>query len=374
MKTTVYLVRHCESEGNACRRSHAHFDGIVTRKGLRQADALAARFADEPVTAIYSSDSYRSRMTAAPLAAAKGLPVQYRMLLREYTIGTWEGFAIGRTGRQFPDLYPTWTSTPHAHNIPGADNFAIVAERGYAIIQRMAKENPGGTVVAISHSCTINCTMTKLLGQPISYYSSVKSGDNTAVSKLEVDENGNIEVIYINDDSHLPNELLRHNYTGRGPATNFDFEYITFPQDDKRYAAIRADLLAQFPNYCGSCIDSAVKESLDQNSLFAFFPVLLDRVCGLVTVKKDASLPADHGLLTGMFVADDLRDRGYTEQAAGEAIDVLRRFGCRYVVVEKSDDPHIQLLLGRFIFEPVPGSDKHMRMAVTVPGIEGPIY
>lgn len=375
MKTTLYMVRHCESEGNSCRRSHAQFDGIVTRKGLRQSDALAKRFEDVPVTAIYSSDAYRSRMTAEPLAAAKGLPVQLRTLLREYTIGIWEGVAIARSARQNPELYARWTATPYDHNIPGADQFSTVAERGYEAIQRLAKENPGGVVVAITHSCTLNCTLTRLLGQPISYYGKIKSGDNTAVTKLEVDEDGNVEVIYINDDSHLPPELLRQNYTGRGPETNFDFEYITFPQDDERYAAAVAQACEQLPE-CNDAADirARVDESLAQNSNYAFFPVLMDRVCGVVTVKKDASLPADHGLMTGMFVADDLRTKGYTEQAFGEAIDVLRRRGCRYLVLEDKPDPHFQLLLGRFIFEPMPGHDKLYRMRVTVPGVEGPVY
>jgi GNAT superfamily N-acetyltransferase len=111
-----------------------------------------------------------------------------------------------------------------------------------------------------------------------------------------------------------------------------------------------------------------------QNSNYAFFPVLMDRVCGVVTVKKDAAFPADHGLMTGMFVADDLRNKGYTEQAFGEAIDVLRRRGCRYLVVENKADPHFQLLIGRFIFEPMPDHEGYMRMRVTVPGVEGPVY
>ena len=375
MKTTLYLVRHCESEGNSCRRSHAQFDGIVTRKGLRQADALAKRFADVPVTAVYSSDAYRSRMTAQPLADAKGLPVQLRTLLREYTIGIWEGTAIARSARQNPELYARWTATPYDHNIPGADQFSTVADRGCEAIQRLAKENPGGTVVAISHSCTINCTLTRLLGQPISYYGKIKSGDNTAVTKLEVDEEGNVEVIYINDDSHLPDELLRKNYTGRGPDTNFDFEYISFPQEEERFAAAVAQACEQLPG-CNDAADlrAKVEESIAQHSTYAFFPVIMDRLCGLVTVKKDPSLPADHGVLTSMFVPDDLRDRGYTEQAFGEAIDVLRRRGCRYMVVENKADPHFQLLLGRFIFEPMPGSDTLMRMKLTVPGVEGPLY
>ena len=375
MKTTLYLVRHCESEGNSCRRSQAQFDGIVTRKGLRQADALAQRFADIPVTAVYSSDAYRSRMTAQPLADAKGLPVQLRTLLREYTIGIWEGMSIARSARQNPELYARWTATPYDHNIPGADQFSTVAERGCEAIQRLAKENPGGTVVAISHSCTINCTLTRLLGQPISYYGKVKSGDNTAVTKLEVDEEGNVEVIYINDDSHLSPELLRQNYTGRTPDTNFDFEYISFPQDEERFAAAVAQACEQLSDWNDAAeIRARVDESVAQHSTYAFFPVLLERVCGIVTVKRDPSLPADHGMLTGMFVPDDLRTRGYTEQAFGEAIDVLRRRGCRYLVVENKNDPHFKLLIGRFIFEPMPGSDTLMRMKLTVPGVEGPLY
>jgi len=375
MKTTLYMVRHCESEGNACRRSHAQFDGVVTRKGLLQSDALAQRFADVPVTAIYSSDAYRSRVTAEPLAEAKGLPVQLRTLLREYTIGVWEGVSIARSARQNPELYAIWTATPYAHKIPGADQFTVAAERGYEAIQRIAKENPGGVVVAITHSCSLTCTLTRLLGQPISHYSKIKSGDNTAVTKLEVDEKGNVEVIYINDDSHLPPELLRKNYTGRGPETNFDFEYISFPRDDARYAQAVEQAVQQLPDWNdASDVRAKVEESLRQNSDYAFFPVLMDRTCGIVTVKKNAEMPADCGQLTGMFIPEDLRGKGYTEQAFGEAIDVLRRHGCRYVVVEGKDDPHFRLLIDRFIFEPMPGYDGFMRMRVTVPGVEGPIY
>ena len=251
---------------------------------------------------------------------------------------------------------------------------AIEGLRTIDFVHRLIGDGQG-IVVAITHSCTLNCTLTKLLGEPISYYPKIKSGDNTAVTKLEVDEDGNVEVIYINDDSHLPPELLRQNYTGRGPETNFDFEYISFPQDDERYAAAVAQACEQLPD-CNDAADirARVEESLAQNSNYAFFPVLMDRVCGVVTVKKDAAFPADHGLMTGMFVADDLRNKGYTEQAFGEAIDVLRRRGCRYLVVENKADPHFQLLIGRFIFEPMPDHEGYMRMRITVPGVEGPVY
>lgn len=373
MKTTIYMVRHCESEGNACRRSQARFDGIVTRKGLEQSQVLANYLKDFPITAIYSSDAYRCRATAEPISAALGLPVQYRMLLREYTIGAWEGYSIGYTANRFPGLYERWLETPYDHNIPGADPFWLAADRGYLGIQQIAAENPGGTVVAITHSCTLNCALTKVLGQPISYYKSVKSGDNTAITKLEVDENGNIEAIYINDDKHLPDHLLRKNYTGRDAATNFDFHPIVLPRDEEKLAAVLDTMEKELPGlYDKKAVRAAVEKALAQNSKYAIFATLPDRITGLVIIRKDEELPADCGLLDTMWVVEDLREKGYTEQAMGEAIDLLRRNGCRYLAVKESADPHTQLVINRFCFAPM-GKDLQ-KMELVVPGLNEPVY
>ena len=39
----IYLVRHCESEGNAVCRTQSEVDSLVTRKGVRQCEALRER-------------------------------------------------------------------------------------------------------------------------------------------------------------------------------------------------------------------------------------------------------------------------------------------------------------------------------------------
>ena len=338
MKTKVYLVRHCESEGNACRRNHAQFDGFVTRKGLAQSEALADRFDDMKVDAIYSSDSYRSRVTAAPLAARKGLPVKYRMLLREYTIGCWEGGSIGNTALAFPEKWSVWATAPYAHQIPGADPFEVVAERGAEIIRRMAAENPGGNVVAITHSCTLYCTLTKLLGQPISYYTKIKSGDNTAVTLVEVDESGNMDVIFINDDSHLPKELLRSCYTGRTADTNFAFD---------------------------------VEKGADS---WTVIPRLIDVTHGKAVLRRNTGFGPDYGELVSMFVDEELRYKGYIEQLFGEVVDALRYDGARFILVKKQDEEHIAHLFKRFCFDEFDKDPSYMAVRVTVPGVEGPVY
>ena len=89
----IYLVRHCESEGNACRRTQAHVDALVTHKGYEQCEMLRRRFEGIHIDKLYSSDSYRSIMTIDPIAKERGLTIHTRISLREVTTGIWEDMA-----------------------------------------------------------------------------------------------------------------------------------------------------------------------------------------------------------------------------------------------------------------------------------------
>lgn len=53
--TRIYIVRHAEAEGNLYRRIHGQYDSLVTPLGRRQIAALAQRFREIPVDAVYSS-------------------------------------------------------------------------------------------------------------------------------------------------------------------------------------------------------------------------------------------------------------------------------------------------------------------------------
>lgn len=65
---TYYLVRHAE-------KTKDKKDPALTEVGEKRAQDLAERFKNTPLTKIYSSDYKRTRDTAAPVAAAKGLKV-----------------------------------------------------------------------------------------------------------------------------------------------------------------------------------------------------------------------------------------------------------------------------------------------------------
>jgi probable phosphoglycerate mutase len=58
--TKIYLIRHAEAEGNLYRRAQGHWDGKITDLGRKQIEALADRFKDVRIDAVYSSDLSRA--------------------------------------------------------------------------------------------------------------------------------------------------------------------------------------------------------------------------------------------------------------------------------------------------------------------------
>ncbi|MBB4824529.1 2,3-bisphosphoglycerate-dependent phosphoglycerate mutase [Sporosarcina luteola] len=79
MKKTIYIVRHCEAEGQS-----AHAD--LTAKGVMQASKLAAFFEDKLVDRIVTSPFLRARMTAQPLSDLKGIYYEEDSRLAERTL------------------------------------------------------------------------------------------------------------------------------------------------------------------------------------------------------------------------------------------------------------------------------------------------
>ena len=44
MRTTVYIIRHAEAEGNVYRRCHGQYNALLTTRAYKQLPYLAKRF------------------------------------------------------------------------------------------------------------------------------------------------------------------------------------------------------------------------------------------------------------------------------------------------------------------------------------------
>jgi len=88
----LILARHGRTAGNVVKALDSKPPGLpLDDVGLGQADDLAQRLAREPVSAVHASRAVRAQQTAAPVAAAHGLPVDVIDGVQEVFCGDLEG-------------------------------------------------------------------------------------------------------------------------------------------------------------------------------------------------------------------------------------------------------------------------------------------
>ena len=127
--TRIYLIRHAEAEGNLYRRAQGWYDGRITENGYLQIEALAKRFADIHVDAVYSSDLFRTRVTAAAVYKPKNLPLNLDPMLREIKIGEWEDRTWGDLARNDREQLELFNRDSPEWSVPGSETFAQVSAR-----------------------------------------------------------------------------------------------------------------------------------------------------------------------------------------------------------------------------------------------------
>ena len=200
--TRIYIIRHAEAEGNLYRRAQGHYDGKITAQGYRQIDALAERFRDVHLDAVYSSDLFRTVTTAGAILKYHDLTLNTDPRLREVCMGVWEGMAWGDIEAMDGEQLEKFGSDPASWHVSGGETFEALAERVTGAVLDIASRHDGQTIAIVSHGMAIRSLLCRAKGLPLSSLPQVRHGDNTAVSLLEA-ENGVLTVVFMNDVSHL---------------------------------------------------------------------------------------------------------------------------------------------------------------------------
>lgn len=204
--TTVYLIRHAEAEGNLYRRAHGHLDTTITDRGYRQIAALAKRFADIPIDAVYSSDLARTCTTALSVTYTHRLPLHTTPELREIGVGTWEDQTWAQIGYFEREKLVLFNTDIEKWHVAGGQDIDTVRDRMMRALKQIIAENPGRTVAVFSHGMALRTLIGTLQGLSIHEIGSTGHAENTAVTKLECDENS-IRIVFRDDASHLSDDL-----------------------------------------------------------------------------------------------------------------------------------------------------------------------
>ena len=181
--------------------SHGHGDPPLAPEGERQAEALAARLADEPATALFVTTLRRTVQTAAPLAERTGLDPVVVPELREVNLGEWEGGEWRIRLATGDPLAMRVVAEERWDLVPGAENPEAFAARVRAGLQRVVElTGPGGLAVAVVHGGVIGelCRQATA-SRPFAFVHS----DNASITRVVVFADGRWLLRSFNDTAHL---------------------------------------------------------------------------------------------------------------------------------------------------------------------------
>ena len=192
--TTLYFVRHGESEANRARVFAGQTDSPLTDQGRQQAEAVAAVLEPVAFDRIVTSDLSRTRETAEIIARRRGLAVEIFPGLREIDAGS-------AVGRSFDELHglPEWDDGRFVR-WEGGESLEAVLDRGLRVISELVAQGPGQTICVVGHGGITRILLSHFLG--VLPHLDRYPGRNTAVSIVVTD--GVVHrVERLGDDAHV---------------------------------------------------------------------------------------------------------------------------------------------------------------------------
>jgi probable phosphoglycerate mutase len=171
--TTIGFVRHGVTDWNQQFRAQGQKDVPLNEEGIRQAEQLGVRLAEEDWDYIFTSDLSRARETAEIIAAAMGIKVHgYDPRLREKTHGQLDG----TTEAEREVRWGTgWREIDH-----GEESTESVLQRSRHFMQDIATDYSAKKILVVSHGALIRITLAELLND-----AKIQMLHNTSVSILQ---------------------------------------------------------------------------------------------------------------------------------------------------------------------------------------------
>ncbi len=153
--TTIYLVRHGQTEWNLIHRQQGHMDSPLTPLGGAQAKTVARLLRDLlPLRArvrVETSPLGRARATAEILCCELGVDprsVVAEPLLIEHDMGYWQGLTHAEIEARYPGARAARSADKWNYVIPGGDSYARIAVRAKEWLG-IRRDEP--VTVAITH-------------------------------------------------------------------------------------------------------------------------------------------------------------------------------------------------------------------------------
>ena len=166
MRTSIWLVRHGQTELNKARRYQGTSDAALTPFGLRQAAVLADRLKRIPFRAAIVSPSQRAQITAETILAEREAPIVPDARWSETNHGRWEGLTYNEVRERYPQEAVERFSNALHGKPEGGESLAEAAQRVVEGWRALLQQHPGGRVLVVTHATPIQIVLCALNGVP----------------------------------------------------------------------------------------------------------------------------------------------------------------------------------------------------------------
>jgi broad specificity phosphatase PhoE len=201
MPTTIYLIRHGQTDWNKKKIFRGRADVPLNERGREEARALSRHLESARATACYASPLSRAVETAEIVAAPHSLSVRLDEGLTDMDYGKWQGLPDADAARRFPEMHRQWHETPHRVKFPGGESLAMVKKRAMNSLSRIVSSHPETTIFVAVHRVVCKVVICASLGLPNSAFWRIRQ-DNCAFNVIEFSENSST-VVLMNDTCYM---------------------------------------------------------------------------------------------------------------------------------------------------------------------------
>ena len=194
--TTVYIMRHGETELNREKRLQGLADCPLNQKGISQAEDTGRRIHDAGLSfdRIYSSDLSRAVQTAELAARVHREDIVLDARLEEIDYGPYDALPFTELGE---DMLSFFRDPVNVQAPEGVESIASVMCRVEAFLNELKSKDTGGCVLVVTHGVAIRAVLgllsgrdTAVWGMPVEncvlYKTRLENGEFSPLTKEEI--------------------------------------------------------------------------------------------------------------------------------------------------------------------------------------------
>ena len=204
--TTLFIIRHGETEWNLSGLHQGHMDSPLTPAGECQAQLLGKRLASEGTRfdAVYTSDLGRAVQSVQKIcrAISEEIIIKEESRLRERALGLLEGLTYAEIAEQMPEDHKQHISGDPDYRPEGGESWRDIYTRTGNILNELAQRHDGGSILCVTHGGVISMAMKSCMGIDLSARRRFHI-QNTALNVLERHAENDWQLRTWGDTAHL---------------------------------------------------------------------------------------------------------------------------------------------------------------------------